>query len=155
MIERTLVIFKPDAVMRGLVGELLQRFERSGLHIVAGKFVWANRDLAAAHYREHEGKPFYNELLEFLTEGPVFAIVLTGRGAISICRKLRGPTDPALAMPGTICGDYSHYLYRGRNLIHASADQESASSEIDLWFKPDEIYLYNRYDAPATLGSLV
>jgi nucleoside-diphosphate kinase len=154
MIERTLVIFKPDAVMRGLVGELLHRFERSGLHILAGKFVQADRELAAVHYEEHQGKPFYDDLLEFITEGPVLATVLAGRGAISTCRKLRGPTDPAVAPPGTICGDYSHYLYRARNLIHASADEKSAAREIELWFTPDEIHLYNRYDAPATLGSI-
>jgi nucleoside-diphosphate kinase len=153
--EQTLVIFKPDAVKRGLVGELLARFEKSGLHIVAGKFMTASRGLASDHYEEHAGKPFYGTLIDFLTEGPVFAVVLAGEGAVAICRKLRGPTDPAVAPPGTICGDYSHYLYEGKNLVHASSDVISANREIGLWFKSEEIYLYDRYDAPATLGTLL
>jgi nucleoside-diphosphate kinase len=151
-VERTLLLLKPDAVRRGLTGAILSRFEATGLHLVAMKMVAATRAQAGAHYAEHEGKPFYEDVLSLLTEAPLVACVVEGRGAIAICRKLRGPTNPAEAQPGTICGDYAHYLYKGRNLLHASSDEASAKREIDLWFDAAEIFSYDRYDAPATVG---
>jgi nucleoside-diphosphate kinase len=151
--ERTLLLLKPDAVQRGLMGALISRFEATGLHFVALKMVAATREQAAAHYAEHEGKPFLEDVLSLLTEAPLVACVVQGRGAVAICRKLRGPTNPADAPPGTICGDYAHYLYKGRNLLHASSDEESAKREIELWLDASEIHSYERYDAPATIGT--
>lgn len=152
MITTTLVILKPDTVLRGLSGELIQRFERAGLYLAAVKMVHPTKELVSKHYEEHVGKSFYNELIDYLTEAPVIALAVRGRNAVQICRKLRGPTDPAVAQPGTICGDYCHYMYESRNLVHASSDEESAQRELELWFLPNELYTYNRFDAPVTMG---
>lgn len=152
MLETTLVLLKPDAIQRGLMGILIQRFEQTGLYFVGVKMVHPSKELAQRHYHEHQGKSFYPELIDFLTEAPVLALALRGVAAVKICRKLRGPTDPADAPPGTICGDYCHYLYKGRNLVHASASKEDADKELKLWFTEEELYTYDRYDSPATIG---
>lgn len=133
--KRTLVICKPDAVERGLVGEIVGRLERKGLRIVAGSLGVVDRDVAAAHYGEHEGKPFYEELLQFITRSPAFVLVVEGPDDTwRIVRTLMGPTNPADAPPGTIRGDLGTILTE--NLVHGSDSAESAAREIGLFF-PD------------------
>jgi nucleoside-diphosphate kinase len=132
--QRTLVIIKPDAVRRGLVGELVARLERKGLRLVAGKFFTIDRDLANEHYAEHTEKPFFAELVGFITSGPVFAAAMEGENAVEVVRTLMGPTDPATAPPGTLRGDYG--LEITQNLIHGSDSAESAGRELKLFF-PD------------------
>jgi nucleoside-diphosphate kinase len=152
-IEDTLIIFKPDAVQRGLVAPLLERFERVGLTIVAMKMIQADEHMAETHYDEHKGKEFFPNLIALLTRGPSIAMVLRGRGAVAACRKIRGNTDPAVALPGTICGDFAYALVRAQNLVHASSDIESAEREIALWFDKTEIMAYQRFDDFATTDS--
>jgi len=142
--ERTLVILKPDAVQRGLVGEIISRFEKRGLKIVAMKMVKVSRELAEEHYKIHRGKPFFEPTVNYITSSPVIAMVIEGRNAIEVVRKMMGSTDPQKAEPGTIRGDYA--LYIGRNIIHGSDSKENAEFEIDLWFKEDEIFDYKRID---------
>lgn len=140
--ERTLVLVKPDGMQRGLAGEILHRFERRGLRIVGLKLVQVSNDLAARHYAEHEGKPFYAGLIAYITSSPVMAIVFEGTGAIALVRKTIGKTDPAEAEPGTIRGDLG--IEKGRNLVHASDGPESAEREIGLWFTANEIIAWPR-----------
>jgi len=130
--ERTLVLVKPDGVRRGLVGEVIGRFERLGLKITAMRMLRVDEDLAAQHYAEHVEKAFYAELVSFITSGEVVAMVLEGESAISAVRKLMGPTDPADAAPGTIRGDYG--LEITENIVHGSDGSESAAREIGLFF---------------------
>ena len=132
--ERTLVLVKPDGVRRGLVGEVISRFERQGLRIVAMRMLLVDEELAARHYAEHVEKPFYPELLSFITSGEVVAMVLEGEAAISQVRKLMGPTDPKQAPPGTIRGDYAVEITE--NIVHGSDGPESAAREIGIFF-PD------------------
>ena len=146
--ERTFVMLKPDAVQRGIVGEVISRFERVGLKIVGMKFIHVDRDFSKKHYSDHVEKPFYPGLEELLVSGPVVAMVLEGADAIALVRKMAGPTQPAEAQPGTIRGDYAHMNYsradgKGMalpNLIHASDAKETAEKEIHLWFSESEIY---------------
>ena len=143
--ERTFVMAKPDAVHRGLVGEIIHRLERRGLKLVATKMLTIDHDLAAAHYAEHEDKPFFDDLVEFITSGPVFAMVWAGDDAIAQVRSMMGATDPAEAAPGTIRGDYA--LDLGRNVIHGSdTEPGSAEREIDLFFDADDLVDYDRVD---------
>jgi nucleoside-diphosphate kinase len=130
--ERTLVLIKPDAMRRGLAGEILRRFEQQGLELHAAKLVEVDRALAEAHYAEHAEKPFYGELVEFITSGPTLAVVLEGEGAIAGVRATMGATNPADATPGSIRGDLA--LSMPDNLVHGSDSPESAASEIALWF---------------------
>lgn len=130
--ERTLVLVKPDGVRRGLIGEVTGRLERLGLRIIAMRMLEVDEDLAAQHYAEHVEKPFYPELVSFITSGEVVAMVLEGESAISAVRKLMGPTDPADAPPGTIRGDYG--LEITENIVHGSDGSESAVREIALFF---------------------
>jgi nucleoside-diphosphate kinase len=130
--ERTLVLVKPDAVQRGLAGEILARFEARGLEIKAARLLTVDRDLAQKHYAEHEQKPFFGELVEFITSAPTLAFVLEGEGAIAVLRTTMGATDPAVAAPGTIRGDLA--LSMPDNLVHGSDSPESAEREIALWF---------------------
>ena len=131
--NRTLVICKPDAVERGLVGEILARFERKGLRLVAGELRLIDKDTAATHYVEHAGKPFYDSLIEFITRSPSFLTVLEGpEDTWSIVRTMMGATNPAGAAPGTIRGDFG--LETTENLVHGSDGVESAEREIALWF---------------------
>ncbi len=136
MEERTLILLKPDAVARGLAGELVTRFERKGLTLEAMKLVKVEEALARKHYAEHEGKPFFPGLLAYIQSGPVLAMVIAGKDAVAVCRALIGATDPKKAAPGTIRGDLAMDI--GRNLVHGSDSPESAKREIDLWFKPTE-----------------
>jgi nucleoside-diphosphate kinase len=156
-IERTLVLFKPDAVQRGLVGEILTRFERVGLKIVATKMISPDREYYYKHYEEigklgtRRGEFALNLNLDFMLMGPVIAMVFEGVEAIAMTRKIVGTTEPKEALPGTIRGDYSHISFEYANaepakgipnLIHASGDAEDAAQEIAHWFKPSEIYSY-------------
>ncbi|SMC46876.1 nucleoside-diphosphate kinase [Sporomusa malonica] len=137
-IESTLVLLKPDAVKRKLCGEIISRFERRGLDISALKLVRLTRDVAAKHYEEHQDKPFYPALLEFITSGPVMAIVVTGPHAVSIVRKMMGATNPAEAQPGTIRGDYATTM--DNNIVHGSDSVVSAKREIAIYFTVGEVY---------------
>ena len=140
--ERTLVLLKPDAVRRRLIGELIKRIEQKNLDIVALKMIRVDKNLAEAHYAEHRGKPFFPELIEFITSGPVVAMVVEGPGAISVIRRLMGKTNPFEAEPGTIRGDFG--LDKQYNLIHASDGPETARKEIELFFSADELVSYER-----------
>lgn len=131
--ERTLVLVKPDGVARKLVGEIVSRIERKGLDLVALDLRTVDRELAAQHYAEHDGKPFFSELLSFITSGPVLAAVVEGPRAIAAWRQIAGGTDPVeKATPGSIRGDLA--LETGSNLVHGSDSPESADREIKLWF---------------------
>ena len=136
-VERSLILIKPDAVRRRLTAEILGRIEARGLTIRAGKLVTASRELGETHYAEHREKPFYGELVEFITSGPTWALVVEGEGAIATLRKTIGATDPAQADPGTIRGDLA--LSMPDNLVHGSDSPESAAREIALWFPADEL----------------
>lgn len=131
-IEETLVLVKPDGVQRNLTGEVLARIERKGYSIVDLRMVQAKRDQLAAHYAEHEGKPFYNGLIEYITSGPVVKMVVSGEGAVKKMRTLMGATNPAEAAPGTIRGDFG--LIMDENVIHGSDSPESAEREIGIFF---------------------
>ena len=130
--ERTLIIFKPDAVQRGLCGEILTRFEKKGLQIVGMKFAKLPPQLVERHYEPHKGKPFYDSLLQFLTSGPTVAMVWEGREAVAVARTLMGPTDPIAAAPGSIRGDYATKI--GENVVHGSDSAESSARELKLFF---------------------
>jgi nucleoside-diphosphate kinase len=146
--EQTLVLVKPDGVARGLVGEIVARFERAELRIIAMKMVTPEAELTRLHYRAHLNKNFYSMLEIMLCEGPVVGMVLEGYGAVAVVRKLVGGTEPATAFPGTIRGDYAHMSYASaddkgiavRNLVHASGTVEEASYEVGLWFGEGELY---------------
>ena len=131
-VERTLVLIKPDAMQRALAGEILARFERRGLAVRTAKLVHVDRVLAERHYAEHAEKPFFGELVEFITSAPTLALVLEGEGAVSVVRETIGATDPAKAAPGTIRGDLA--LSMPDNLVHGSDAAETAKREIELWF---------------------
>ncbi len=133
--ENTFVIIKPDAVQRGLIGQILERFERRGLKFVAMKFLQVPDELAREHYAVHVGKPFYDSLIGYITSAPVVAMVLEGTDAITLVRNTVGGTKPADANPGTIRGDFG--IEVGRNLVHASDGPDTAASEIALWFGED------------------
>jgi nucleoside-diphosphate kinase len=131
-VERTLVLIKPDAVERALAGEILSRFEHRGLTLRAGKLLKVDRELADQHYAEHREKPFFGELVDFITSAPTLALVLEGESAISVVRTTMGATNPTTAAPGTIRGDLA--LAMPDNLVHGSDSPESARREIELWF---------------------
>jgi nucleoside-diphosphate kinase len=133
-VSRTLILVKPDAFERALTGEVIARFERKGLRIVALKHMQVERSLAEEHYAEHSEKPFFGELVEFITSGPTLAFVLEGEGAIATARKTIGATNPADADPGSLRGEFA--LAMPNNLVHGSDSPESAEREIGLWF-PD------------------
>ena len=135
--ERTLILIKPDAVRRRLSGEILGRIEARGFTVCAGKLVTASRELGEVHYAEHKEKPFYGELVEFITSGPTWALVVEGDGAIATMRKTIGATNPADAEPGSIRGDLA--LAMPDNLVHGSDSPDSAAREIALWFSDDEL----------------
>lgn len=150
--ERSLVFVKPDGVERGIVGEIISRFERVGLVIVGMKMVWISKDHAKKHYAAHVDKPFYPPVENYVTSGPVVAFVLEGHNAVALVRKLVGSTEPNTSAPGTIRGDYAHMTYAFsdgegshlglRNVIHASGNLEEAKEEINLWFTPEELHSY-------------
>ncbi|GAB4250606.1 MAG: nucleoside-diphosphate kinase [Thermoleophilia bacterium] len=130
--EKTLVFVKPNGVARGLVGEIVGRFERKGLRLRAGRLMRVSRELAEEHYAEHKGKPFFEDLVSFVTSGPIFAMVLEGESAIRVARDMMGATNPVEAAPGTIRGDFA--LDIGENVVHGSDGPESARREIALYF---------------------
>lgn len=136
-VERTLILIKPDAVRRGLAGEILRRFEGRGLTIRAAKLLTASRELGETHYAEHREKPFFGELVDFITSAPTLALVLEGEGAVATCRKTIGATSPAEAAPGTIRGDLA--LSMPDNLVHGSDAPDTAEREIGIWFADDEL----------------
>ncbi|MCH7577646.1 MAG: nucleoside-diphosphate kinase [Chloroflexi bacterium] len=140
--ERTLVLMKPDAMQRGLAGEILSRLERRGLRIAALRLFQMEEALARRHYGEHEGKPFYEGLISYITACPIIAAVLEGSDAVEVVRRTVGATNPAEAEAGTIRGDLA--LETGRNLIHGSDSPESAKREIALFFREDELHSYAR-----------
>lgn len=142
MVERTLILVKPDAVQRALVGEIIARFERRGLQIIGLKFINMSKATARAHYREHVGKSFFKSLVDYITSCPVVAMVVEGPKAIEICRATIGATDPVAATPGSIRGDYGATV--GRNLAHGSDGPRAATREIKLFFRPSELRRYNR-----------
>ena len=144
--ERTFVMVKPDGVQRGLIGDIVDRFEDRGLKLVGAKFMQMDRDLAEDHYGEHADKPFFDGLVEFITSGPVFAMVWEGQDAIRQVRRMMGATDPAEAAPGTIRGDYG--LDLGRNVIHGSDHEDEGSNEreISLFFDDDELVDWDQID---------
>jgi nucleoside-diphosphate kinase len=141
-VERTLIIVKPDGVQRGLIGEVVGRFERRGLKVVGLKLMQVPRELAERHYGEHQGKPFFEGLVGFITSSPVVVGVLEGPKAIEITRSTVGATNPGAAAPGTIRADFG--LTIGRNLVHASDGPDAAQREINLFFKADELVSYER-----------
>ena len=141
-LERTYLMVKPDGVQRGLVGEIISRFERKGFKLLALKFFTPTRALLEEHYAEHKGKPFYEPLLEYMSMGPVVCMVWQGLNVVATCRKMMGATKPEKAAPGTIRADFC--VESGRNVIHGSDSVESAEREIKLWFKPEEVQTYKR-----------
>lgn len=143
-LERTLVLVKPDGVRRGLAGEVLSRLERKGLKLVAARLLTVSAELAARHYAEHAGKPFYPGLVAHITSGPVLALAVEGRSAISVVRLLTGATNPQTAAPGTVRGDLA--LAITPNIIHASDAPASAERELALYFRPEEYQQYRRVD---------
>lgn len=144
--ERTLIILKPDAVQRQLCGRILARFEDKGLKIVAAKFARIPRGTLETHYAAHKGKPFYEGLLDFMSRSPVLLLVLEGRKAVEVCRKMMGATFGTNAEPGTIRGDFG--ISDSFNLIHGSDSAEAAEKEIELFFRPDEIVEYDLISSP-------
>ena len=142
--QQTLILLKPDAVQRRLIGEITGRLEKKGLRLAALKLVKCPRDLAEKHYAIHKGKPFYESLISFLTSGPTVAMVWEGREAVATCRALMGLTDGAKSPPGTIRGDFG--LSIQNNLVHGSDSPENAAAEIALWFKSEELVNYTSTD---------
>jgi nucleoside-diphosphate kinase len=154
MMERTLVLIKPDGVQRCLMGKIIQRFEDSGLKVIGMKMQWVDKEFAMKHYTEdiaeRRGEKVRAQLLDFVTEGPVLAMVLEGVNAIENVRKIVGSTEPKSAPPGTIRGDFCHVSYSYadnkeivvKNVIHASGDQKDAAAEVPLWFTPEELHSY-------------
>ena len=136
-VESTLILIKPDATERALAGEILARIERRGFDVVAGKLLRVERELGERHYAEHREKPFFGELVEFITSAPTWALVVRGEGAIATMRKTIGATNPADAEPGTVRGDLATSM--PDNLVHGSDSPESAEREIALWFADDEL----------------
>lgn len=140
--QKTFLMIKPDGVQRGLIADIIGRFEKRGFKLIAMKMLKPSTELAQAHYAEHKEKPFFGGLVNFLTSGPVIAMVWAGENVISVARTMMGQTKPALSAPGTIRGDFA--VNMGRNVIHGSAIPEDAEREIALWFKEEEIADWER-----------
>lgn len=164
MIEHSLVLVKPDGVERGLIGEIISRFERRGMKISALKMVWADEKLASRHYTDdlakRRGQKVRDMMVHFITEGPIVAMVVEGVDAVDVVRKLVGDTEPKKALPGTIRGDFCHISFSHadsidspvKNIIHASGNVEEAKQEIAVWFDSKEIYDYMRAEEMLTMG---
>lgn len=142
--EQTLILLKPDALERNLVGQIISRFEKKGLKIVGLKMLWADEKLLSRHYFEHSEKPFYKNLKKFIKSGPIIALVLEGVEVISVCRLMVGSTNSRQALPGTIRGDFS--ASKSYNVIHASDGSKSAKREIKMFFKNSEIFNWKKKD---------
>jgi len=149
-VERTFVLVKPDGVQRGLVGEIITRFEKRGLKLIAAKFLQVDLELAEKHYAVHKGKPFYEGLINYLTSAPVMAMVWEGPDAIAAARQTMGATKPTEAAPGSIRHDFG--LEVGRNLTHGSDTPENSEKEINLWFSENEIVQWTRVLDPWLIG---
>jgi nucleoside-diphosphate kinase len=137
-------MFKPGSIQRGLIGRIVSRFEDRGFKIIAMKMLQVSVELAEKHYGEHKGKPFYNDLVNYITSGPVVAMVVEGPHAISVVRKMMGKTDPLESDPGTVRGDFG--LFTGKNIVHGSDSQASAKREIANFFSEDELLSYKKCD---------
>lgn len=146
IMEKTFVMVKPDGIHRGLTGEVIKRLESKGLKLVGMKMIQVSNELAKDHYAEHSDKPFYDDLVNYITSSPVVAMVFEGKNAIGIIRTLVGATNPIEASPGTIRGEFG--LEIGRNIVHASDSAQSAEREINLFFNQQEIFDYTRIDEP-------
>jgi len=146
MIQKTFLMVKPDGVQRSIIGEVISRFEKKGFQLVGAKLMHISQELAETHYGEHKEKPFFGELVKFITAGPVYAIVWEGENVISVSRQIVGKTNPQEALPGTIRGDYG--LIVDKNIIHGSDSPESAEREISLFFESEELTFYKK-DADA------
>ena len=144
--ERTLVIIKPNAVQREIIGEIISRIEKRGLKIIAMKMFLIDKELAEQHYQEHKGKEFYNELIDMITSGPSVVMILEGENTVEIVRKMCGATDPGKALPGTIRGDYGMRITH--NIIHASDSLSASEREIKIFFREDEIIKYRLAAGP-------
>lgn len=144
--ERTLILVKPDGVQRGLIGEIINRFERRGLKLVGMKFIQMSQELAEKHYGVHKERPFYKDLVAYITSGPVVAMVWEGKEAIAAARATMGATKPVEAAPGTIRGDFGMEI--GRNLVHGSDSPENAVNEVNLFFDPAELVTWDRNTDP-------
>jgi len=142
--EKTFLMVKPDGVQRNLTGEIVQRFEKKGFKLVGAKLMQISNELAEQHYGEHKERPFFGELVDFITSGPVFAMVWEGEGVILTAREMMGKTNPADAAPGTIRGDFAVTV--GKNIIHGSDSAESAEREIGLFFNESELVSYDKQD---------
>lgn len=142
MSERTLVLVKPDGVQRGLIGEVIGRFERKGFRVAALKLMKMSEELAGRHYAEHTEKPFFKDLVAFITSSPLVAMVIEGPGAVATVRAMMGATNPATSAPGTIRGDLGVTI--GMNIIHGSDSVERAAVEVGIFFTPDEVLDYRR-----------
>ncbi len=140
--EQTLILIKPDGVQRGLIGEIISRFERRGLKLIAMKFMQMSRELAEAHYAVHQGRPFYDSLVSYITSGPIVAMVWEGKDAIAAARATMGATNPVAALPGTIRGDFGMEI--GRNLVHGSDSVENGIKEVSLFFPESERVSWQR-----------
>lgn len=140
--EKSFLMVKPDGVQRGLIGEIVKRFETKGFQLIAAKLLIVSQKQAEVHYAEHKEKPFYGELVDFITSGPVFAMVWQGDEVVSLSRAMMGKTKAADAVPGTIRGDYS--VHTGMNLIHGSDSPEAAEREISNFFLPEELVYYEK-----------
>ena len=140
--ERTYLMVKPDGVQRGLVGEIMSRFEKKGLKLVAAKLMVIPKETAEKHYAEHKDKKFFPSLISYITSGPVFAMVWEGENAVQVCRNIMGKTNPQESAPGTIRGDYC--MVTGVNIIHCSDSPESAAREIGIFFRPEDLVDYKR-----------
>jgi nucleoside-diphosphate kinase len=140
--EKTFLMVKPDGVQRNLIGEIVGRFERKGFHLAGAKLMSIPRELAEEHYGEHKERPFFGELVDFITSGPVFAMVWQGENAIATARQMMGATNPKDAAPGTLRGDFG--LTVGKNVIHGSDSAASAEREIGLFFKEEELVEYSK-----------
>ena len=144
--ERTLVLIKPDGVQRSLIGEIISRLERRGLRLVGAKFMQVSQELAETHYAIHQGKPFYDGLIEYITSAPVVAMVWEGPNAIAAVRQTMGSTRPTEAAPGSVRHDFA--LEVGRNLTHASDSVENGAAEVELWFSEQELVTWVRQNDP-------
>lgn len=140
--ERTFLMIKPDGVQRGLIGEIVGRFERKGFTLIASKLMTVSKEKAEAHYAEHHGRPYYDDLMSFITSGPVFAMVWQGDQVIAISRQMMGKTNTLEAAPGTIRGEFA--VHTNRNIIHGSDSPENAVREINIFFGPEELLDYSK-----------
>ncbi|MBD2861302.1 MULTISPECIES: nucleoside-diphosphate kinase [Paenibacillus] len=140
--ERTFLMIKPDGVQRGLIGEIVGRFERRGFTLIASKLMMVSKEKAAAHYAEHHGRPYYDDLMNFITSGPVFAMVWQGDQVIALSRIMMGKTNTLEAGTGTIRGDFA--VHTNRNIIHGSDSPENAVREINIFFEPQELLDYTK-----------